>query len=216
MMIRWLSEVWLSITLDAGRKPPRLWRMLFGRSESHRRFAARIDQLDAALKDQAESSQQALAEEPWPIGDYKKAAWSASDHNPFVRQPIWRPIASAALALCVLVSAIVYFAKPADPRMDVDVVYNATDQSITEVLDTLARQVRATNDALREQTLPIAKVPNELPDIDRAINRVGQAVETPIRLQMQQFAEDMTRPWAYLADQLPRPVLSYDRAAKQG
>ncbi len=213
-MIRWLSEYWANRGVERTGEPTRLWRVTFGRLASHRRFATRLQQLDAQLIDQAQSQQSATAAEPWPIGSYSARPHTSGRHTRAAsadRQSrhhlAWRYSALATVGLCAIVSAVIWFARPSDPTEQADQLRMATVQSIGPVMDSLAKQVRDTGRALRQQTDHVAKVPNQLPAIDRVVNDLALAIETPIRQEMQRITDDVTRPWTYLASQLPRPVL---------
>jgi len=112
------------------------------------------------------------------------------------------------VSLCaVMAFGVFWLTKPNDPTPQVQQLQAATAQSIGPLLDTLAQQVRATGRRLSEQSQQVTQAPSRLPEVDRVVNDLGLAIEAPLRQEMRRFADEVTRPWTYLAGQLPRPVL---------
>lgn len=215
-MIRWLSQLWVSSAVDRNGTPPRLWRWTFGRLASHRAFASQLRQLDGQLKRQATSQQRAIARESWPIGDYpaKPAVnGDATDNRPTEHFTgwglgLWRPALAAGLFAVLMAGA--WLAWPTSPMQSPEELYLATKQSAARIWTPLSEQAQATGLALRNQTTHVTGLADRLPAIDRVVNNLGTAIETPLREEVRRFAWDMTRPWAHLANQLPRPVIRHD------
>ncbi len=208
-MIRWLSQLWVSTSVDRGGRPSVLWRWTFGRFASHRGLASQLCQLDGQLRRQAASQQRAIARERLPVGRYN--ARSAGDNSAATARNVgvftegigWlRPtLAAGSLAVVVAVS---WLAWPSDPMQTPQELRLATADSFSRVWEPLSRQAQTTGQALRDQTTQVTELPQRLPKIDRVFNDLGEAIESPIRQEVQRFTDDLRAPWVYLAGQLPR------------
>jgi hypothetical protein len=221
-MIRWLSQRWVSSAIDRGKAPPRLWRWTFGRLAAHREFASELRQLDGQLKRQAASQRRAIAREHWPIGDYP-ARSTASRHATVDRQAgrftgwnLGLPRPAWVAGLCAVLAAGVWIAWPTSPTQSPQQLREATTRSFAQLWNPLSEQAQATGQALRNQTTHVTGLPDRLPAIDRMVHDLGTTIESPIREEMRRFTRDMTRPWTYLAQQMPRPVLKYEQEATEG
>ncbi len=213
-MIRWLSQLWVSRTVDRGGKPPRLWRWTFGRFASYRRLALELRQLDGQLKRQAASQQRAIEREHLPVGRYSprsalgRGGLGAGSGGGFADglnrlRTAWT---AGSLAAVVLVALVAWVAWPNQTTLTPipDQVQTYTAESFAKVWDPLARQAELTGQALRTQTTQVVRLQERLPEIDRVVSDLGQAIETPIRDEVQRLTHDLRRPWIYLASQLPR------------
>ncbi len=219
-MIRWLSQLWVSTSIDRGERPSRLWLWSFGRFASHRRFVSQLSQLDGQLKRQAASQQRAIAREGLPIGRYSPR--SAMDHDGagdtgaglFAGGVGWLRPALATGTLAVMVTAA-WLAWPGDPTQTPQELRAATAESFARVWGPLNRQAEVTGRALREQTRQVTLLPQKLPAVDRVINDLGVAIESPIRDEVQRFKNDLREPFIYLAGQLPRLPQSRKQAPEE-
>ncbi len=221
-MIRWLSQLWVSSAVDRGGTPSRLWRWTFGRKASHRAFATQLRQLDGQLKRQATSQQRAIAREQWQIGDYparSAVAGGASDAPRAGHLFMWSSgLRRSALAagLCAVLAVVVWVAWPSSPVQNPDEQWETAKRSFALIWDPLSEQAQTTSQALQNQASHVTGLPDRLPAIDQVVNDLGTAIETPLREEMRRFTRDMTRPWTYLAEQMPRPVLKYEQEASEG
>lgn len=202
-MIRRLSQRWVSAAADRGKPPSALWRMTFGRLKSHRQFATQLATLDARLRREAASRQRAISRQAAPVGQYPERT-AAQPHALSDRRPWLRP--ALALGAASLVLATAWSLWPNAPRQDPGQLRIAFENSYQRLKDPLAEQVQLAGRSLRRQTDHVRQLPAKLPPIDRVVNDLGQAIQTPIRDEIRRLARDMTQPWVYLASQLPRPA----------
>jgi hypothetical protein len=208
-MIRWLSQLWVSSAADRGGPPSKIWRWTFGRFASQRAFALQMRQLDGQLKRQAASQQRALAREHLPVGRYAPRSGRGHD-GPGVKRsglfsgdgPGWlRPALTAGTLAAVLATA--WFAWPTAATRSPQELREITAQSFDRLWGPLARQAETTGQALRSQVVQVTALPQRLSAIDGVVSGLGESIQSPIREEVRRFADDMTRPWTYLADQLP-------------
>lgn len=202
-MMRWLSQLWVSAAADRGRPPSALWRWTFGRSGSHRKFAARMRELDGQLSRQAASQQRVIAQQPQPVGRYQPRSRGSS-----VARPWWSGLLRPAMTVgaCAILAALVWTLWPNIPRHDPEDLTKAFVDSFERLREPLAEQAQLAGQSLREQTDLVRRLPQKLPPIDRVVNDLGLAIQTPIREEVRRFTHDLTEPWVYLAGQLPLPV----------
>ncbi len=214
-MIRKLSQFWVSRSVDQGVGPSRLWRWTFGRLASHRRFASQMNQLDAQLKRQATSQRRAIQREPFPIGRYTKStarADGAAGGGRLVGGGLitggsgWlRPVLMTGSLAAVLGLAVVGFVVWSNtPTQTPEEMRVMATRSFDRVWQPLSKQAQMTGRALREQTTHVTGLSAKLPTMDRVVNELGEAIQSPIREEVRRFADDMARPWVYLAGQMPR------------
>lgn len=210
-MIRWLSHWWVSGATDRGQKPPRLWRWTFGQIASHRELADEMRELDGQLRRQAASQQRAIAREAMPVGRYparRELGRGELDSKQTQRSPRWgiglaRP--AWAAGLCALIAAGVWLAWPQAPTQSPQQLREASAKSFARVWDPLSQQAQTAGQAFRDRAAQVALLPEKLPAIDDVVSNLGEAIESPIREEVRRFTRDVTLPWAYLAEQLPRP-----------
>ncbi len=215
-MIRWLSQLWVSTAADRGGPPPRLWRWTLGRFASHRRFASQLRQLDGQLKRQATSQQRVIERGHLPVGRYPPR--SARDNaGPDVRRAGlftggmgWFRPALMVGPLAVVV-AVIWLAWPSAPTQSPQELRVIAADSFARAWGPLTRQAQMTGRALRAQATQVTQLPQRLPAIDQVVSDLGEAIQSPIREEVRRFATDLSRPWTYLAGQLPR--LPRDRAS---
>jgi hypothetical protein len=202
-MIRWLSQRWVSGAIDRGQKPPRLWRYTFGRIASHRGFAKDMHDLDAQLRRQAVSQQRAIARDVSPVGHYPARPSANQNHRP---QPatgwgVWIARPALAAGLCAVIAGTVWLAWPKQPTHSPQDVQAA----FARAWEPLAKEAQSTSRAFRDRAALVTTLPEKLPAIDEVVNNLGNAIESPIREEVRRFTQDVTRPWTYLAQQLPLP-----------
>ncbi len=220
-MIRWLSQLWVSASVDRGGPPSRLWRWTFGRLASHRRLASQMRQLDGQLKRQAISQQRAISHERLPVGRYTPRPSGADDGagatgaGLFAGSRGWLRPALTAGSLAV-VFAVAWVAWPGEPTETPQGLRSITTESFAQVWGPFARQAEMTGRALRDQTTQVTQLPQRLPAIDQVVNDLGEAIQSPIRDEAQRFADDLRGPWIYLAGQLPRPPRDRQQAPTEG
>jgi hypothetical protein len=208
-MIRWLSQLWISTATDRDGKPPRLWRLTFGRFASHRGLASRMDKLDDQLKRQAASQHRLMSREHMQIGLYSprmtrtRVVPDVRSDGPFSGASGWLRPTLAAGSLAMVVAAV-WITWPTAPSVSPREISTITANSFAKAWDPFARQVEMTGRALRTQTTQVTQLPQRLPPINQVVNDLGEAIQTPIRDEIQRFAEDLRQPWIYLAGQLPR------------
>ncbi len=208
-MIRWLSQYLVSRSIDDGGKPSALWRHTCGRLSSHKRFASQMNQLDAQLKRQAASQRRAIAREQLPVGRYANQTVSqASVHGDALtsRGMGWlRPtLTFGSLAAVIglgVIGAVIWMNTPAHSPQELRAM---ATESFDRVWQPLSRQAETTGRALREQTVHVTSLSDRLPKMDKVVNELGVAIQSPIQEEVKRFAEDLKRPWTYLAGQLPR------------
>jgi len=208
-MMRGWSQYLLSRSIDRGGKPSLLWRNTLGRFSSHQRFAAQMNQLDAQLKRQASSQRRAIAREQWPVGRYANQmiiADTAHEAGQTFRVAGWlRPTltyGSLAAVLGIAVVGIVIWANtPTHSPQELRAMATA---SFGRVWQPLSKQAETTGRALREQTVHITSLPDRLPKMERVVNDLGVAIQSPIEQEVKRFTNDLKRPWTYLASQLPK------------
>jgi len=188
-----------------------LWRWTFGRFASHRRLASDLRQLDGQLKRQAASQRRAIAREPLPVGRYAPVSRSGTDASgagsdgPIAHKLNWlRPALIGGSLAAGLVALMVWAVWPSHPVPTPGQVQTFTAESFVRVWDPLARQAERTGQALRTQTTQVVRLQQRLPAIDRVVNDLGEAIQTPFRDEVQRMAQDLRKPWTYLAGQLPR------------
>jgi hypothetical protein len=219
-MIRKLSQFWVSRSVDRGVGPGLFWRWTFGRLGSHRRFASQMNQLDAQLKRQAGSQRRAIEREPFPIGRYTRArADGAAEGGHLVGGGIlaggsgWlRPALMTGSLGAVLVLAVVGFVVWSNtPTQTPEELRAMATQSFDRVWEPLSRQAKTTGQALREQTVRVAGLSQKLPVMERVVDELDEAIRSPIREEVRRFAEDVARPWVYLAGQMPRLRREHER-----
>ncbi len=207
-MIRWLSQLWVSSAIDRNDAPPKLWTWTFGRLASHRKFASQLQQLDGQLKRQAVSQQRSLAQEHLPIGDYT-ANKTITDPAPISASNEWlhrllKPAVS--LACCAIFATTIWTLWPKQPSPDTDLLTKAFEDQFEQLWTPISEQAQTTGQALRQQTTYMTDLPQRLPKIDQVVQDLSMNIETPIREEMNRFAQDMTQPWIYITNQLPRPT----------
>lgn len=208
-MMRGLSQYLVSRAIDRGGKPSALWRHTFGRLASHQQFASQMNQLDAQLKRQATSQRRAIAREQLPVGRYAKQTVPADATATDTALPpalSWlRPTltyGSFAAVLGLAVVGLVIWANT--PKHSPEELRAMAAQSFDRVWQPLSRQAESTGRALRDQTAHVTNLPHRLPEMDRVVNDLGVAIQSPIQEEVRRFTDDLTRPWSYLADQLPK------------
>jgi hypothetical protein len=205
-MIRWLSELWVSSAADRGVAPPRLWRWTLGRLPSQRRFEADLRELDGQLTRQAESQRLAVEQKPYPIGDYparrSEAAGPPGPATGLVNR--YRPALAVAFG-CAVLGVSAWIAWPTAPAYRPE-TYDATRVSFAKLWEPISEHAQTTGDALREQTVHVTSLPDRFASFDEVVNGLGASIETPIREEMRRLARDMSKPWVYFANQLPRPA----------
>ena len=201
--MRWLSQLWVSTAADRGRPPSALWRWTFGRLKSHRELASRMRELDARLSRQAASQQRAIARQPEPVGRYQPRA-EANNAVP----PWWSALLRPAMTVgvCAVMAVLVWTLWPDLPKHDPTELPMAFVDSFERLREPLTEQAQLAEQMLREQTGHVRRLPQKLPPIDRVVNDLGEAIQTPIREEVHRFTRDMTEPWVYFASQLPLPV----------
>lgn len=202
-MMRRLSQLWVSSSADRGKAPPTLWRWTFGRFKSHRDFASSLRDLDTQLSRQAASQQRALAQQQEPVGRYRPR----NEAGP-VTAPWWsgllRP--AAAAGVCVLLVCLAWALWPNIPKHEPDALPRAFADSFERLKEPLEDQAQFAGQMLRDQTDHVRRLPQHLPPIDRVVNGLGEAIQSPIREEVRRFTRDMTEPWVYFANQLPLPA----------
>ncbi len=202
-MIRWLSQRWVSGAIDRGHKPPWLWRWTFGRIASHRGFAGDMHGLDVQLRRQAASQQRAIAREVMPVGRYpaRPSPSQSGRRQTHTGRGVWIARPALAAGLCAVIAVAAWLARPKPPTYSPQEVREA----FARVWEPLTQQARTTGQALRDRAEQVSLLPEKLPAIDEVVNHLGNAIESPIREEVRRFTQDVTRPWTYLAGQLPLP-----------
>lgn len=206
-MIRWLSQQWVSGAIDCGQKPPKLWQWTFGRIASHRSFAADFCDLDVQLRRQAASQQRAIARDVMPVGHYpaRPSTPQRDQTHTAINWHAWITRPALATGLCAAIALTVWLAWPQAPTQSPQQIWDATARSFAKVRDPLAHQAQATGQAFRDRAAHVTTLPEKLPAFDVMVNNLGHAIESPIREEVRRFTHDVTRPWTYLAEQLPLP-----------
>lgn len=202
-MIRWLSQRWVSGAIDRGQKPPRLWRWTFGRSASHRGFAVDMHDLDVQLRRQAASQQRAIARDVLPVGRYPARPSATQSNRPqaATSRVVWIARPALAAGLCAVIAAVAWLVWPQQPTYSPQEVQVA----FSRVWEPLAKEAKNTSQVLRDRAERVSLLPEKLPAIDQMVNNLGHAIESPLREEVRRFTRDVTRPWTYLAEQLPLP-----------
>jgi len=207
-MMRWLSHYWVSRSIDRDSKPSGLWRHTFGRLTSHKHFASQFSQLDAQLKRQAASQRRAIAREQLPVGRYANQTvpvQQAHDNTPPHRAGWLRPaLTMGSLAAVIglgVVGAAIWFNTP---TLSAPELRAKATESFDRVWQPLSRQAETTGRALREQTVHVTSLRQRLPEMDKVVIDLGDAIQSPIREEVRRFTNDLKRPWTYLAGQLPK------------
>lgn len=202
-MIRWLSQRWVSGAVDRGHKPPRLWRWTFGRFAWHRGFADDLHELDVLLRRQAASQQRVISRGVMPVGHYpvRPSSKPSNQPQPATSRGVWIARPALAAGLCVVIAGAVWLARPQTTTYSPQQVQEA----FARVWEPLNKQAQTTGQALRDRAELVSLLPERLPAIDEVVNNLGNAIESPIREEVRRFTRDLTRPWTYLAEQLPLP-----------
>jgi hypothetical protein len=207
-MMRWLSQLWVCQRVDAGSGPSALWRLTFGRLGSHRAFNQDMRELDDRLKRQAASQNRAIAREVLPVGRYEPRQTASS---PGVAGPVaggWGWALGGRLAMTVgafaAVGAGVWLVMPGEPAPSPMQQVSISAEPFARAVAPLTQRIETTGRAMREQTERITQLPGRLPTVDRVMADLGESIQTPIRQEARRLADDLRRPWVYLADQMPR------------
>ncbi len=166
--------------------------------------------LDIELRRQAIAQREVLDQTQWPVGRYpaKRMARHRSPAMNTDRLRVWFRWAPMTCTV-ILAGFGVWLAVSATrgPKA-LHESREVFQRSLTQLWEPIESQVRTTGQALRSQTQQLTRLPDKAPAVDQVFGRIGESIQSPIREEIRRFSRDLTRPWFYLAEQLPLPSSS--------
>jgi hypothetical protein len=111
---------------------------------------------------------------------------------------------AVAVGAFAAIAAGAWLVMPGEPAPSPMQQVSISAEPFARAVAPLTQRIETTGRAMREQTERITQLPGRLPTVDRVMADLGESIQTPIRQEARRLADDLRRPWVYLADQMPR------------
>ncbi|GAB4108337.1 MAG: hypothetical protein Kow00105_15060 [Phycisphaeraceae bacterium] len=176
----------------------------------HVKQSDELRELDLELRRQAIAQREMLDQTELPVGHYP--AKRMTSHRPPAmntdRLRVW--FRWAPVACTVILAGFGMWLAVSATRGPVALheTREVFQRSLTQLWEPIESQVRTTGQALRSQTQQLSRLPGKAPAVDQVFGRIGESIQSPIQEEIRRFSRDLTRPWFYLAEQLPLPSSS--------